>query len=192
MFEDIPSLLVGSFFSLSFDIRKKVGDFSRLYKLASTHKYFSEENFSDVFMGWKEEGLFFLFNTKAEITKIELFLDTRNIKNHYITKFCHHFLILPKQEDVIEETKFREDNMHPLAKREYFDLKVQKKRSLYAIELFIDRKALYGYGPEKFDRLGFTYKISREHLDPQHFSVSSSECRIEKNPYFWAEGIFKK
>ena len=54
------------------------------------------------------------------------------------------------------------------------------------LQIFIPAECLHGYDPEQFDRLGFSYRINRYALPPQHFSVVTKEYQIEQQPSLWS------
>jgi hypothetical protein len=76
--------------------------------------------------------------------------------------------------------------MHILASPNDFDVNVEIGKDSYFADIFIPSKCLYGFDPARFDKLGFTYRINRRGKDPLHFSMSSLELSVERNPYFWA------
>lgn len=200
MLEDIPNLFPISFFDISVDIKHtKRESLDRRYLLPNTAPYMEEERFSEVYFGWSEHFLSFRFDVSKKIEEvfypdyrkgdsIEIFLDTRNLKSYgYITKFCHHFLVLPKGgEPVVEVTKFRPDDMHNLADPTLFKSSVLPKRGSYVVELTVPSENLHGFDRSRFEKIGFTYRINRYGGESQHFSLSSLECKIEKLPAFWA------
>ena len=208
MLEEFPFFLPLTFFEISFDVKYfKKGKLNKDYLLFSTSKYLDEEEFAKVYFGWNERGLYFFFEVEKVIEKvcypdfrkgdsIELFIDTRNIKNYgYTTKFCHHFVIFPKKREgyhVKEITRFREEDMHRIANPLDFQVKVEESKKKYFLDLFIPSKCLYGYDTSKFDKLGFTYRINRTSKDPQHFSESSREYVIERQPALFATALLKK
>jgi hypothetical protein len=208
MLEEFPFFLPLTFFEVSFDVKYFKGKkLNRDFLLLSTSKYLDEEEFAKVYFGWNDKGLYFLFEVEGIVEKIcypdfrkgdsiELFIDTRNVKTFgYTTKFCHHFLIFPKKHEghyAKEITRFREEDMHKIANPKDFEVGVSEGKKRYLLDLFIPSKCLHGYDPSKFDKLGFTYRINRNLKDPQHFSVSSKEYVIEREPAFFATALLKR
>ncbi len=200
MFERLPSLLPLHFFDLYFEAPYlKEEAFHQRHLLPSTFSYFGEDE-AKVFFGWSEKGVslrFTVFEEPKDVffpdfrkgDSIELFFDTRNIKSlGYVTKFCHHFVLFPLKIDgfhIKEVTRFRNDDAHTLADEEEFIVKAAFTKKSYTIDLFIPSSSLHGYDPEKFNKLGFTYRINRLSKEPIHFSVSSKEFVIERHPFFW-------
>jgi hypothetical protein len=210
--DEIPAVLPLNFFDLSFELNYlKITHRKELKKkqfiLPSTSDYLDENSSSTFSMAWNEEGILFqgeIFSDILEASSpefrrgdcLELFFDTRNIKSQgYITKFCHQFVIFPEEVDgffIREVTRFRNEDMHHLADPSSFDIKVEIKKRGYLIDLFIPSTCLYGFDPTRLDKLGFTYRVNKKGLPPNHFSLSSTEVPIERNPFFWATALLKK
>lgn len=205
MFEDIPAILPLHFFDISYRVAylssKKDEIRKKKYLLPSTSKYLSEKERGEFYLGWNEKGISICAEIKAEEVELsfpeyrrgdclELFFDTRNIKSSgYVTKFCHHFVVFPLPIDghyIKEVTRFRNEDMHILASAEDFKISVKISKVSYLIDLFIPSKCLYGFDSTRFDKLGFTYRINVKNEEPSHFSLSSKELSIERNPFFWS------
>lgn len=206
MFESLPSLLPLHFFELFFDAKyvsatKRRGKLGKEHLINPTGKYFDEEDSLEFFLGWNEKGIIVqaeIYSENIEIDpsefrrgdSIELFFDTRNLKSQgYVSKFCHHFVVFPELADnfyIKEVTRFRNEDMHILASPNDFDVNVEIGKKSYFADIFIPSKCLYGFDPSRFDKLGFTYRVNRKGKDPIHFSLSSMELSVERNPYFWA------
>ena len=170
------------------------------YLLPDTSLLFGTESFANVWLGWNREGLHAALEVKEPLQhceypqivqgdSIELMVDTRDIKTSgYNTKFCHHFYFLPTavgQRQMGEITHFRTES-HPLCEPEQLKMEVKRKSTGYRMDIFLSKDVLYGYDPEQFDRLGFTYRINRYRNDPQNFSADSSEFVIEQQPSLWS------
>jgi hypothetical protein len=117
-------------------------------------------------------------------------IDTRDVKTAgFNTRFCHHFFFLSEPVEGLvagEITRFRTEDTHELCDPQ--DLKVisSRKKNSYTMNLFIPGSCLYGYDPDQFNRLGFTYRLNRAHGFPQHFSVVSEDYQIEQQPSLWS------
>jgi hypothetical protein len=85
-----------------------------------------------------------------------------------------------------ELTRFRSEDVHELCQGSALQVNTQKKRDGYSLQIFIPSNCLFGYDPEQFDRLGFTYRINRADGSPQHFCVSTEDYAIEQNPSLWS------
>ena len=149
-----------------------------------------EGSLAKVAILWSPSGIFFHVEVKIGIEEgdlIDLFIDTRDLKNsNVITRFCHHFIFYPDEEKGVEVTRFRGDDSHLLADPSLFSIKTQVKRSSYTFEIGIPKEALYGYDPTEFKRLGFTYRLKKKSGEKQHFNLSSDFFHIEKHPALWA------
>lgn len=171
------------------------------YRLPDTSMLCAEELFADVAMGWNENGLEFLIESKEsfqessdiEITQrdsVELFIDTRDIKmSGYATRFCHHFFFLPEAVEgkvAGEITRFRTEDSHELCNPLDLQVSTRVLRKGYEMHIFIPSQCLHGYDPIQVNHLGFTYRINRYGEPSQHFSVTSSDYQIEQQPSLWA------
>ena len=113
----------------------------------------------------------------------------------FITRFCHHFVFLPKPVDGIcaqEITAFRTDDRHELCDASLLHVEGDFQKRSYSLKIFIPAECLHGYDPSSFDRLGFSYRIHRFGGDPQHFTLSSEYFVIEKEPSLWCSCVMKK
>lgn len=210
MFEnDSFSLAPVSFFQLSANCHylqngskfPKLNKKSEKYLLPNTSALCGEHSFAQVFMGWNEESIELLVNidqpyrecSYPEILRgdsVELMLDTRDVKTSgYNTRFCHHFFFLPEAiegHQAAEITRFRTEDVHELCDSQDIKIKTQFNSKSYEMHILIPNQSLYGYDPDQFDRLGFTYRINRRGGNPQHFSVISEDFQIEQQPSLWA------
>lgn len=174
---------------------------SQKYLLPNTSAICSEEHFADVAMGWNHEGIEFLVTAKVPYIQasypnmtsgdsVELFLDTRDVKTSgFNTRFCHHFFFLPEavESQVAGEiTRFRTEDVHELCNPKDLNVKAVLKNNGYAMHILIPIQCLFGYDPEQFSRVGFTYRINRASGLPQHFSVISDEYQVEQQPSLWS------
>ncbi|MFQ5729983.1 MAG: sugar-binding protein, partial [Waddliaceae bacterium] len=152
-------------------------------------------------MGWKKEGIEFLFKVDKKFEEafypdvvrgdsVEIFIDTRNVKTSgYNTRFCHHFFFLPEAVEghqAGELTHFRTEDVHELCDPSELKIKAQVKTNQYTLHIWIPRECLYGYDPEPFDRLGFSYRINRPYWESQHFSVVTEDYQLEQQPSLWS------
>jgi hypothetical protein len=170
------------------------------YLLPDTSGLCSEESFAQVAVAWHEDGLEAFVNIDYPFKRafypevdrgdsVELFIDTRDVKTSgFNTRFCHHFFFLAEGVEghiAGEITRFRTEDTHPLC--DPTDLKVKSlcQHSSYCLHIFIPSHCLYGYDPEQFNRLGFTYRINRSEGFSQHFSVVTDDYQIEQQPSLW-------
>ncbi len=197
-----------NFFQISADCLFAEPPFPRLtsasakkYQLPDTSKLCSEVSFADVAIAWNSEGLELFCHINAEYQfssypevmrgdSVEIFIDTRDVKTSgFNTRFCHHFFFFPKMIDghqAGEITRFRTEDTHELCDPNELIVKSQMKKSQYSMQIFIPAQCLYGYDPEQFNRMGFTYRINRAEGPSQHFSVVTDEYQIEQQPSLWS------
>ncbi|MCP5505293.1 MAG: hypothetical protein H7A38_00220 [Chlamydiales bacterium] len=149
-----------------------------------------EGKLGTVFLLWSPTGLFFEVEIKLALEEgdlLDLFIDTRDLKNsNVVTRYCHHFIIYPEEEEGVEVTRFRGDDSHPIADPSLLSVKTTPKRSSYLFEVGIPKEALYGYDPSEFKRLGFTYRFQKKSGEKMHFNLSSDTFHLEKHPALWA------
>lgn len=196
----LPPLLPVNFFKISASI-PKVSRFSRLGALPSTSFLLHEESFAEVKMGWNEEELLIevivdkafeecSLSAFAASDTIELFVDTRDLKSAgYATKFCHHFLILPKEVEGIlaqEISRFRTADSHPLSDPSAIKVDTRFGRKQYTVQITLSAACLHGYDPRSIKKLGFTYTCNRFQGAPQNFSLSCKEYSPMQHPSRWA------
>lgn len=164
---------------------------SKKYCLPSTTHLFSEMEFSELYMGWSQEQISMIVEVSGRSDEdiVDLFFDTRDLKTKStITKFCHHFRFTPEREEGYfghEMTYFQGDDSHPLAFSKDLQIEVKSNSRSYQLKIELPSFCLFGYDPEQFPRMGFTYRIGRGSLPAQHFSVSDDEFSVEKNPSLW-------
>jgi hypothetical protein len=205
IFDEMPALAPLDFFTLAAH-----GSYSkqpptlkqmrRSFSLPDTSAMLGEEHFVDVAVSWNEEGL----NVAVWVQKpfeeacypqfakgdaFELFIDTRDLKTAgFMTRFCHHFLILPQEVQgirALEITRFRTEDSHPLSDPAELIVESGFDQTAYWLQIYLPAHCLHAFDPLQFDRLGFNYRCHRPHGMPQHFSVSSQDYPIEQYPRLW-------
>lgn len=207
MFNQEPfSLSPVHFFRISVDCRHipLKGGYGVLDKknlLPDTSSLCAEDHFADVYLGWNREGIAseavikgaFEEGSYPDVTRgdsVELMIDTRDVKTSgYNTRFCHHFFFLPESiegRQAGELTRFRTEDVHELCDPKELKINSQRKLGRTTLKIFIPSHCLYGYDPDQFDRMGFTYRINRMKGSPQHFSAVTSNYQIEQQPSLWS------
>ena len=203
--DDFIPLEPVNFFALScdcyyheYDPKKDLGS---KFILPDTSGLCGEDTFAEVAMAWSNDGITIQVKVDepcehvsySDVTQgdsVELFFDTRDVKTSgYNTRYCHHFFFLPKEIDehiAGEKTHFRTEDVHELCDPKQLKVISSLKKSSYTLKIFLPSQCLYGYDPEQFDRLGFTYRINRFNGIPQHFSVVSQEYQLEQQPSLWS------
>ncbi|MCE5316361.1 MAG: hypothetical protein LLG04_03235 [Parachlamydia sp.] len=206
--EEFAGLAPINFFQLEIECPKVESGFPKInaknkgrYILPNTSELCAEWPFAEVAMGWNGEGLELFIAIDQAVHRVsypnvtqgdsvELFFDTRDVKTSgFNTRFCHHFFFLPEAVEgnqAGEITRFRGEETHELCDPKELSIKASLKSAGYTLQIFIPRSCLYGYDPEQFQRLGFSYRINRSSGPSQHFSVISDEYTIEQQPSLWS------
>jgi hypothetical protein len=206
--DDIAPLSPVNFFQFQIDCHRLEKSLSTLsqdklktYFLPDLSPFCAEHPFADVFAGWSLDGFEVYISvlqpfqkcTFPDVTRgdsFELFLDARDVKTSgFNTRFCHHFYFLPESiegQSTGEITRFRTEDVHELCDPRALKINTTFKKSGYAMHIFIPAHCIYGYDPEQFDRLGFSYRINRPEGHSQHFSASTEEYQIEQQPSLWS------
>lgn len=139
---------------------------------------------------WSPTALFFEVEIKLGLEEgdlLDLFIDTRDLKNsNVVTRYCHHFIIYPEEEEGLEVTRFRGDDSHLIADPSLISIKTHVKRSSYSFEVGLPKEILFGYDPSEFKRLGFSYRFQKKSGEKMHFNLSSDTFHLEKHPALWA------
>lgn len=139
---------------------------------------------------WSPHALHFQISSYLPMEEgdlINLFIDTRDLKNsNVITRFCHHFILYLDEETGIEVTRFRGEDRHELADPLLINIKTEVKRSSYQAEGAFPKEILYGYDPEECPKIGFSYCFKKKNGERQHFNLSSNFFNLEKYPALWA------
>lgn len=205
MDENIFSLSPVNFFQLGMECHYLEGSFPKTkvdkYLLPRTSALCGENPFAQVAMGWNQEGIEVFIEVAQPVQhchypdvqrgdSIELFFDTRDVKTSgFNTRFCHHFFFLPESlegRQAGEMTRFRTEDLHELCDPNELKVKAKLSAKNYTMQIFIPSQCLYGYDPEQFDRMGFTYRINRYGSPSQHFSVTTDDYQIEQQPSLWS------
>ncbi len=185
MFEKLPPLSPALFVQMGWQCPYLKGPFKtdRTRRLPDP---LGEPTFATLHVGWNEEGLTFHIDSASELTSVELFLDTRDLKTKgQISRFCHHFLF-PLEGTARELTRFRGEDHHRLADPE--DLKFKIEKGWRGVDLTIPLPAalLHGFDPHAFPRIGFAYRIRTPDNQAQHFPLSSQDVSLEQHPAAWS------
>lgn len=192
MLEYLPGIRPEVFFEISSDILyAKKFPLTSKHLLPDTSELLLEEPL-DVSMAWNEKGLLFHLDENSFIESffpdfrngdsIELFIDTRPKTSQVVSKFCHHFVFLPKKVGDIqakEVTKFRSSDL-----RDHFELGNVISVTNKGIDIMVPAECLLGYDTAG-DKLGFNYRINRFKGKPKHLFFASESCNIEKHPNIW-------
>jgi hypothetical protein len=197
----LPPLYPETFFSASVKGYKatKLGSAwsKRKFLLPDVSLFLSEEKFADVYFFWNEQGIGLYCEVQTGFADcfypkyqegdcLEIFIDTRDLKNANVThRFCHHFVFLPVEVQgvrAMEITHFRSEDKHPLADPNLLVVDAEIGKKKYTLSAFIMKEALFGYDPMAFSKLGFAYRIRRMQAPAQHFPATF----IERHPSLWS------
>ena len=174
---------------------------AKKYFLPDLSDLCSEPSFARAALGWNKDGLeLFLEADKPvrhchypDVTRgdsFEVFIDTRDVKTSgFNTRFCHHFFFLPEAVEghqAGEITRFRTEDIHELCDPKDLKIKANLQNRSYTLNIFIPAQCLYGYDPEQFDRMGFTYRVNRPDGPAQHFAVITEDYQIDQQPSLWS------
>lgn len=210
MNEELPPLTPVNFFQIAADCKflpcgEKFPALNmrnyKKYLLPDTNELCCEDSFAEIALGWCQEGIEGFVYVKHPFKQafypsvergdsIELFIDTRDVKTAtFNTRFCHHFFFLAEGVDgkfTGEITHFRTEDVHPLCSAADLKVKSECTAKSYTLHFFIPSSCLFGYDPDQFNRMGFSYRINRYGSPPQHFSVVSDDYQIDQQPSLWA------
>lgn len=206
LFEEIPALVPLSFFAVGADLLyaeqlPESGAKRKKFELPDTTSFRDQEKFALFYMSWHESGI----NLSVEVERplvesvypkfaagdaLELFFDTRDLKNAgFMTRFCHHFLILPEAVQgvqAVELTRFRTDDSHPHCDGADIKVLVNERPSRYTMDIFIPASCLHGYAPLEIGKLGFAYKVHRYKGKVQDFAPATAHYLVEQQPALWS------
>lgn len=194
IFEKIPVLSPVQFFAVSWDCPylKEERRCTKNQRIPSTSGLSGEDEFADLYMGWNEQKIVIEARVRERSAEdsVELFFDTRDLKTRtQISKFCHHFIFTPDETEGAfgrEITRFRGEDIHRLADPDELSVERESGDRSYVLRIGIPASCLHGYDPLQFRRIGFTYRINRANLPPQHFAFAAKEFAIEQHPSLWA------
>jgi len=207
--EEVPPITPVNFFQMSLECRAlPSGEFPRItaknrkkYALPVTAHLCDEYPFAELSMGWSADGIEIFAHVKKQFEdarypdvqngdSVELLIDTRDVKSiGFNNRFCHHFVFLPKAVGGVqahEITRFRTEDTHEICDPHQLETLTQFYSNHYTLQMYIPSECLFGYEPEQFQRIGFTYRINRPEEEAQHFSVCSDEYRIDQQPALWS------
>jgi len=200
--DQISPLLPVDFFSVGLDLHGvDQKGLKKKHNLPHFKPLLDEIAFADVAIGWTLDGIVCRVDVGTSFKdcqfpdyrrgdSVELFIDTRDGKaSGFVTRFCHHFVFLPKEVDGIQKqevTHFRAEERHELCDAEKLLAHTEFGNSSYQLDIFIPSECLHGYDPTSFERLGFAYRINRAHGKAQHFCLSSRSVQIEQQPSLWS------
>ena len=175
------------------------------YRLPTFGQLEGRPLFADVRAAWSEAGMAFTVRVAGkrqtpwcretrldDSDGLQVWIDTRDTHNiHRASRFCHRFVFLPAgggrrlDEPVADQLLIHRarENAKPVRPG---TLKVRSEKRIdgYLVEGHIPARAITGYDPADYARLGFTYAVIDRELGWQTFSVGS-EFRFQEDPGLW-------
>lgn len=161
--------------------------------------------YADVRAAWNPSGLVFTVRvggkrqlpwSRAQRPEdsdgLHLWIDTRDTHNiHRASRYCHRFAFLPLGEGPqfqrpaalwlpINRAK---ENPRPVPQGT-LQVRSQLAADGYSLEAYVPAKALTGYDPAEYPRLGFFYAVMDRELGWQTFS-SGPEFPFAEDPSVW-------
>jgi len=159
--------------------------------------------FASAYMAWDDSGLYFAVAVKHKTTYklnpraptegdcLELFIDTRDIKEHRANRFCHRFYFLPGgtgkgaakpigRQTTIDDAR----EQAPPCPEDAIKTGLKKLKKSYSLEIKIPAIGLNGFAPREFSRVGFTYLLHDSQHGTQSWS-SISDLGVEHDPSTW-------
>ncbi len=166
----------------------------------------AERGYADFRMAWSLAGISFWIEVKGkrqvpwcrdgrmeDSDGLQVWIDTRATHNlHRATKYCHRFVFLPfgagrhldqPLADQLLINRARE-NARPVKPRE-LQVKSKVTEKGYVMQAFVPAKALEGYDPTQYKRLGFNYGIFDRELGMQTLSTGPA-FPFDEDPSCWA------
>ncbi len=134
--------------------------------------------FAEVWALWHESGLYVAeYCPKPEGTVavnrrrphsgdgLQVWLDTRAARGaHRASRFCHHFILLPKgggssrEEPTAWQARIRRAREHaPICEPEQIRIAAHIGDNYYTVEAFLPAAILTGFEPREGSRIGFNY-----------------------------------
>jgi len=138
------------------------------------------EPFAEVKIAYSERGVYLATFTEREepvavsrqrphsADSFQVWLDTRGgLSGHRATRFCHHFVILPRgggpgrQEPLGWQTPIRRaHDQSTMAASEDLLIAARQDETSYSLEVLLPAEILQGFEPEPGQMMGFTYLIT--------------------------------
>ncbi len=175
------------------------------YRIASFGELDGRQAFADLRLGWHPDGMVVSLRINGkqqppwcnearpgESDHLSLFVDTRNTQNiHRATRFCHHFVMMPRgrgprlEEPVASLANIprARENPQPLAAGA-IKIHSEKRIDGYLLQAMLPAEALTGYDPGEQEALGFCYSVQDRELGIQTFAIPD-HYPIDIDPSLW-------
>ena len=102
---------------------------------------------------------------------LELFIDTRDVKEHRANRFCHRFYVLPGgsgkdgKQPIARQTSIEDAREQaPPCPEDSIETGLRRLKRSYQLEIKLPAAGLNGFAPREFSRVGFAYLLH----DSQH------------------------
>jgi hypothetical protein len=138
------------------------------------------EPFAEMKIAYNDSGIYVATFTEREravavsrqrphsADSLQVWLDTRGgLSGHRATRFCHHFILLPKgggrgrDDPVGRQMEIRRASDQPtLARPEDITIAIHQDETSYSLEALLPAAILNGFTPELGQTIGFTYLIT--------------------------------
>lgn len=163
------------------------------------------KHFADLRLAWNENGLGFRVQVtgkklglRCDSTQplnsdgLQVWIDTRSTQNiHRASRFCHHFCMLPsgamrdRSQPVIKQLAIaRAKDDAPTGDLKQAIVHCEMQEDGYVLEAWLPAKALHGFEPESYPRIGFCYLLKDHELGDQVLSVGP-EFPFDHDPSLW-------
>ncbi len=159
--------------------------------------------FASVYMTWDDSGLYFGVEVKNKTSYkldprnptqgdcLELFIDTRDIKEHRANRYCHRFYFLPGgpgktvKKPIGRQTSIKNAREQaPPCPEDSIKAGLRILKKSYRLEIKLPASGLNGFQPREFSRLGFTYLLHDSQFGTQSWS-SIADMGVDHDPSTW-------
>ena len=131
-------------------------------------------------------------NRPEESDRVEIWLDTRNVRNvHRANQFCHRFLCLPTGSGKDGELGAifhlpinRAKQLPAETPRDVMRIASKVLPNGYSLYIFLSKKGLTGYAPEEFHDLGINWEICDHELGTRTLTAGNP-FPYQEDPSLW-------
>jgi len=162
------------------------------------------QGFAQVHLGWDEAGLYFGLRVTRKTHVVSqrqnpragdgllLWIDTRDVRDaHRASRYCHHFIALPRggganrsRATAWQAHIHRAREQAPICEPGVLRVASDVAGDSYGLELAVPARALHGYDPEQWPRLGFQYLVC-DHEHGWQTWVSQPGLPFDWDPSLW-------
>jgi hypothetical protein len=146
----------------------------------------------DVRVNGKKQSLWCRQSRPDDSDGLQVWIDTRNAHNiHRATRFCHHFVFLPRgagrglEQPVAALVPINRARANPnTIGDDVLKVRSEMLADGYRLHALVPAEALTGFDPSQQPRLGFSYAMVDRELGWQTLSVGP-EFPISEDPSLW-------